>query len=143
MLVNVPRISDQIIEKMKTDLAEHEILAKSREKEFQTIYDKLSKDELDEKISVENCNKIIKGLLRLKKKPVNLYLTNWAKLNIYDERLFDITGEFKMWKEKREEIDVIQKQLLDVAETFNNTIKTVIKIRDILKQKGGKHDGKN
>lgn len=143
MSENKPRMSDQIITKMKGDLAEHRVRAEEREKEYQVIYDKVRNGDVVENFTTETCSKVIKGLISLKKKPVNLYLTNWAKLNINDERLFDITGEFKMWKEKREEVEVIQEQLLDVAEIFNNIIKQVIKIREILEQKGKNENGKD
>lgn len=138
-----PRMADQIINKMKSDLAEHRTRAEEREKEYTAIFDKINQGEKLDNITPESCNKIIKALLALRKKPVNTYLSNWAKLNIDNERLFNVAGDFKMWKEKRTEVEEIQEQLLDVAEIFNNTIKLVIKIRTTIKEKGKVENGKD
>lgn len=124
--------SEQIIDKMKSDLETYTNDQTARRTKYQDI---LSRVEAGEAVqtSEETLSNIITGLCKGRRKPLMLYLSNYARLNHHDvELLNDLGLNMTMWQKRKGEVEEINQGLLDVVKIFNENITLVKTIKQKL-----------
>lgn len=84
-------------------------------------------------LTLETINRAFAGITANRKKRVNSYLTNHAKINI-DDQAAEVINEFKFWKKYQDKVDIFQKELLDMIYVDNELIKTLVEMRELLEQ---------
>lgn len=128
---NLPKAkSANLIAAMQSKLESYKTAQQSFMSKLDKLHGRFKEGEFGD-VTDKTLDWTTKSITKLRRERVDIYLINYAKLNL-DNEATEIIGSYDIWKKYKSEIDEIQKGLLVLIHNDNETLKTITSCKLLL-----------